>query len=363
MVSMSNENVAWMRDVVGYACPYEMTEPFASDPSIITRICNPLSPDDFIYGGGGSMMQTFYDAMTSLGDVTLLTKTKAEELIMDGNTVTGVIASRSDGSKLTVNAKAVILATGGWDFGGYYRDTFAPGLPVDWRDHNSCNGAEGDGLAMVEKIGVKVTCDSPANLSAIFFYQAPTPENYIVVDSQGQRVVDESKNDVIQTGAMVADPNYPFFRVFDSKDEQGCLKDAAEEDYLKADTIGELAALMNVDEAQLTETIERYNSMKGQTDEDFGKEASRMTGIEEGPFYAVVTNGFTCNGSYGGPAINDKFEILTDVDGEVVPGLYGAGEFCNISVMGYDFPHHGCNLQYCMTSGRTSAQSAAAYIG
>lgn len=362
MAGMSNENVAWMRNTIGYACPHEMKEAFASDPTIMTRICNPISPEEYVYGGGGIMMQSFYDAMMSSGNVTLMTKTRAEELIMDGEKVAGVIASRADGSKLTVNAKAVILATGGWDRGGYYRDTFAPGLPIDWRDHNSIIGAEGDGLAMVEKIGVKVTCDSTANLSAVFFYKAPTPENYILVDAQGQRVVDESKNDVIQMGAMAADPNYPFFRVFDSKDEQGCLEGVEETNYLKADTIEELAALMNVDGAKLAQTIERYNSMTGKADEDFGKDASRMTGIEEGPFYAVITDGFSCNGSYGGPAVTEQFEILTDKDGVVVPGLYGAGEFCNINVMGYDYPHHGCNLQYCLTSGRTSGQSAAAYI-
>lgn len=363
MAEMSNENVSWMRDVIGYACPYEMEEAFASDPTIMTRICNPISPEEYVYGGGAIMMQAFYDKMMAGGNVTLMNRTRAEELITDGGKVVGIIASREDGSKLTVNAKAVILATGGWEFGGYYRDTFAPGLPVDFRDHNSCNGAEGDGLAMIEKIGVKVTCDSAANLSAIFFYKAPTPENYIVVDAQGQRVVDESKNDVIQTGAMAQDPYYPFFRVFDNKDEQGCLIDTEEKNYLKADTIEELAALMNVDAEKLLQTVERYNNMTGKTDEDFGKDTSHMTGIVEGPFYAVITDGFSCNGSYGGPAVNDKFEVLTEKDGAVVPGLYGAGEFCNINVMGYDFPHHGCNLQYCLTSGRTGAQSAVAYIG
>ncbi len=361
MAAMSGENVAWMRDTIGYECPYEMEEPFASDPSIMTRICNPISPDDYVYGGGGIMMQTFYDAVMASGDVTLMTETRAEELIMDGEKVAGVIASRPDGSKVTVNAKAIILATGGWDFAGYYRDTFAPGIPVDLRDHNSCLAAEGDGLAMVEKIGVDVTCDSQANLSFIFFYKAPTPENYIVVDAQGQRVTDESKNDVIQSCLMAADPNYPFYRVFDSKDEQGCLEGAEETTYLKADTIEELAELMNVDSTAFTETIERYNCMAGKADEDFGKDASRMTGITEAPFYAVITDGFTCNGSYGGPVVTENFEIMTSRDGAVVPGLYGAGEFCNINVMGYDFPHHGCNLQYCLTSGRTSGQNAAAY--
>ncbi len=363
MAYMSGENVAWMRDVIGYDCPYEMEEPFASDPSIMTRICNPISPDDYVYGGGGIMMQTFYDAVKASGDVTLMTRTRAEELIMDGDTVVGVIASRDDGSKLTVNAKAVILATGGWDFAGYYRDTYIPGLPVDLREHNSCIGAEGDGLAMVENIGVEVTCGTQAGLMALFYYQAPTPENYIVVDSLGQRVVDESKNDFIQTCTMVTGPNYPFFRVFDSKDEQGCLEGIEETEYLKADTIEELAALMNVDSEGLSQTIERYNSMTGKTDEDFGKDASHMTGIIEGPFYAVATNGFVSNGSFGGPAVTEKFEILTAKDGTVVPGLYGAGEFCNINVMGYDYPHHGCNLQYCLTSGRVSAQNAVEYIG
>ncbi|MDK6891945.1 FAD-binding protein, partial [Escherichia coli] len=44
---------------------------------------------------------------------TVLTETRAKHLIIEGGKVTGVIAEKTDGSKVTVHAKSVILTAGG----------------------------------------------------------------------------------------------------------------------------------------------------------------------------------------------------------------------------------------------------------
>ena len=59
-------------------------------------------------------------------------------------------------------------------------------------------------------------------------------------------------------------------------------------DTYKADTIEELAALLDVPADELQKTIDRYNELCDQgTDADFGKKSAYMHKIEKAPFWGV----------------------------------------------------------------------------
>ena len=59
-------------------------------------------------------------------------------------------------------------------------------------------------------------------------------------------------------------------------------------DTYKADTIEELAALLDVPADELQKTIDRYNELGDQgTDADFGKKSAYMHKIEKAPFWGV----------------------------------------------------------------------------
>jgi len=99
----------------------------------------------------------------------------------------------------------------------------------------------------------------------------------------------------------------------------------------KADTFVELALKMKVDPRALVDTMERYNSFceKGK-DLDFGKSARMLQKIRKPPFYAIFGNRWSqSTKGRNGIAVNSKFQAL-DTQGEVIPGLYAAGDGCTI---------------------------------
>ena len=90
---------------------------------------------------------------------------------------------------------------------------------------------------------------------------------------------------------------------------------------------------------------------------DFGKAAEKMTGIGEGPYYAVKM-AYLVLTSYAGPAVDEDCRVISEAGG-AIPGLYAAGEFAACNITGYDTIGHGMSLQYCMSTGRIAANAAA----
>jgi len=136
---------------------------------------------------------------------------------------------------------------------------------------------------------------------------------------------------------------------------------------MKADTIAELAEMMGRDPEQLQETIDRWNASceEGKDLEfdlgdpnytSYDRPADRLVPFTEGPFYAVET--FPCCLNTQGGMVRDTSGHVLDVEGNVIPRLYAAGEnggFWNhlyqcMSNVGSD----------CYAMGRVSGQNAAA---
>ena len=103
------------------------------------------------------------------------------------------------------------------------------------------------------------------------------------------------------------------------------LTDAQERGYVfKADTIEELAALIGVDATALSETVAAYNGYcEADVDEEFGKDASLLDAIGEGPYYAIKMASYSYN-TVAGLDINEQFQVL-DTDGVPISGLFAVG--------------------------------------
>lgn len=103
------------------------------------------------------------------------------------------------------------------------------------------------------------------------------------------------------------------------------LTDAQERGYVfKADTIEELAALIGVDATALSETVAAYNGYcEAGVDEEFGKDASLLDAIGEGPYYAIKMASYSYN-TVAGLDINEQFQVL-DTDGVPISGLFAVG--------------------------------------
>ena len=129
--------------------------------------------------------------------------------------------------------------------------------------------------------------------------------------------------------------------------ESGLLK--------KAQTIAELAKLIDVDVDALEASLARWNELcLTKNDVDFGRPSGTMMKIQRPPFYAgevwpVVSN------TQGGPEHDAKQRII-DVEDKPIPRLYAAGE------MGSAWGHlymSGGNLAECLVTGQIAGREAA----
>ncbi len=123
----------------------------------------------------------------------------------------------------------------------------------------------------------------------------------------------------------------------------------------QADTIEELAEKLGFEgdakDAFLAE-VERYNGFyDAQDDEDFGKEAYRLSQIRTAPFFGGWFGGSlltTCDGI----TINEECQAL-DADRKVVEGLYAIGD-CSGSFFANNYPEYliGVACGRTLTEGR-----------
>ena len=143
------------------------------------------------------------------------------------------------------------------------------------------------------------------------------------------------------------------------------LKTAEENGYhtfFKADTIGELARKMDVNEENLKKTVADYNDFCDSLDGEFFKDSRYLRPLVRPPFYGaqVRAAGY---GTVGGIRINENCEAC-DSRFNPVPGLYAAGaDACNIYDDSYMFLLPGNSMGFAVNSGRIAGMSAAAYVG
>ena len=127
----------------------------------------------------------------------------------------------------------------------------------------------------------------------------------------------------------------------------------------KADTIEELAEQLELPVDTLKKTVERYNDLCHQgKDEDFGKESYRMLALDQGPYYGATLGGRLL-ATLDGLRVNTKMQVLRE-DGEVIPGLYAAGN-CSGGFFFGAYPDHvpGLTVSHAQTFGRLAGQIAA----
>lgn len=116
--------------------------------------------------------------------------------------------------------------------------------------------------------------------------------------------------------------------LFDEKIAEGSLQ--------KADTLEELAEMLLLPKDTFLATVERYNELYDQqSDEDFGKEAYRLSSLRTPPFYGAPLGG-TLLTTIDGIRINHDCQVL-NTEGYAIEGLYAAGD-CSGSVFSGCYP-------------------------
>ena len=290
----------------------------------------------------------------------------------EGN-VNGCIAERSDGSKITVKAKSVVITTGGYAANSDLVLKYSDGK-ITTKLTSCAISSTGEGLALAENVGGLL-----ANLDQIQVHPLGDPiadcgcvsefvgnwlsaTEYMFVNKEGKRFINEDNTRYAISMAELEQTDGQMWLIVDSSAINGddTRKDQIEKlladgHSVKADTLEELAEKIGVDADTLKETVEKYNEgMLSGTDE-FNKACDKDSVIEEGPFYASLRTP-TVHYTMGGIAINENAEVVNS-DGSTISNLYAAGEVAtgihgNNRLGGNAYPD-------IMTFGKIAGESAA----
>ena len=93
--------------------------------------------------------------------------------------------------------------------------------------------------------------------------------------------------------------------------------------FFKADTLEEVADHYGINAENLVETMAKYNEGIENNNDEFGRKTSMVT-MKEGPWF-ILEGVVSVHHTMGGVEINENAEVL-DVEGNVMPGLFAAGE-------------------------------------
>lgn len=334
-------------------------------------------------GGGAGFAEAMRKAVEEAG-VQVLLNTKAESLIADNGTVTGVKAASSD-ADYTLTAGDVVLATGGY---GANKDMLTDEMKSAL--YYGPASSTGEGIQMAQAVGAQtanmeygkrypngIEVSEGMAKSTIAGNIVGWTMSAILVNKDGNRVVNEkASNRTIleeelkqESGVLYLLLDAETFEAWKAKLAPAGISDADIEKYLEAngtttpvfahgETLEEAAAAAGINADNLKATVEKYNGFvaKG-SDDDFGRAASYLTKtIGEGPYYIVEQKPRFAT-TMGGLVINTSMQVLNEA-GEPISGLYAAGENCG-QVMGDDSPS-GANNAWALTSGKLAADAIAA---
>ncbi|HWQ74213.1 MAG TPA: flavocytochrome c [Syntrophomonas sp.] len=297
---------------------------------------------------GASIVNPMLDKLKEMG-VKVETNQRMSKLIQDENRrVIGVEvidnyrfnSDSGSGTKFIKAKKAVILAGGGFSASIPFRSTQDPRLN-DKLEHTNQLGATGDSMIEGMRIGAM-----PIQLDQIQLgpWGCPDEKGFgfvpvFVVDAgikgiyinptTGKRFVSETGDRKVRADAMLAQ-GAPCLLLLDSVGIGKVAKDLVDRILNKTlftyNSLEELASQYNIPIDALKETVARYNSFVASgVDPDFGKQnIKECSPIEKPPFYAVKLYP-KVHHCMGGIQKNLDMQVI-DLDGNVIPGLYAAGE-------------------------------------
>ena len=298
----------------------------------VKRIHRPVNAEGKTVSVGSYMIPLLEENCEKAG-VQILLNTTANEILTDANgAAVGVKATGASGETVTVNAKAVVLTTGGFGANLDMVVEYKPELK-GFMTTNAA-GAQGQGIEMATAIGagtvdmdqIQIHPTVEANTAALIT-EGLRGDGAILVNANGERFIDEVGTRDVVSAAEIAQPGSYSWLIVDQAmvDASSVIQGYIKKGYTKTGaTYEELAKELDVDPATFANTMETWNSyVEAKNDPDFGR-TSFANPLNNGPYYAIkVTAGV--HHTMGGVTINSATEVLKE-DGTVIPGLFAAGE-------------------------------------
>ena len=298
----------------------------------VKRIHRPVNAEGKTVSVGSYMIPLLEENCKKAG-VQILLNTTANEILTDANgAAAGIKATGSTGETVTVNAKAVVLTTGGFGANLDMVVKYKPELK-GFMTTNAA-GIQGQGIEMAQAIGaatvdmdqIQIHPTVEANTAALIT-EGLRGDGAVLINAEGKRFIDEvGTRDVVSAAEIAQTGSYSWLVVDQAMaDASSVIQGYIKKGYtVTGATYEELGKAMGVDAAAFAETMEKWNGyVEAKNDPDFGR-TSFANPLNTAPYYAVkVTAGV--HHTMGGLKINANTEVLNE-KGEVIPGLFAAGE-------------------------------------
>lgn len=356
-----------------------------------------------VKGEGAAVVKALVTRAKENGvDIKLATPVK--RILKQGNKITGVVVEENE-EDVQVNAKAVIIATGGYANNKEWIKKYAGfDLGVNLIPLGNV-GKTGDGIRLAWELGA---AEEGLNILELyrsgpigpeFASEARGPLDFasiqpdLWVDPRGERFCDEgitfwdtpvgnasakfkegytysifddeAKQRMLEYGidrSMVVQVP-PGFKPADLDKELKVAVERGSAEVLEADSVEELAEKMGMDPAVLKATVDEYNGFcEKRHDELFAKDPKYLRALVGPKFYAIRARTLFL-GTMGGIKINHNTEVVDKKD-EIIPGLYAIG-FDAGGMYGDDYPMRdasGLSSAFAINSGRIAGKKAVEYV-
>ena len=419
IIEESGKTVDWL---IENGCELNLVD--AGTGGSFAHVGMPATLHGYKEGGRVAITKLIESFKNNGGEV--MFSTPATDLIKDSNgNIKGVMAEKEDGTKLKINAKVVILATGG--FGGneemmkkYFGDKYTlgeittnvgDGIRMAWDagadeygtatahyfwqtfSHNDIKalfnalGYDYFGLTTftfyphlrVNTLGQRFSDETMVTNYAIHgaqIHMQPKQTEYLILDTSVLKQIAEKGYASIEDHYGIWKNDRQFFMEFNMPTDTDELIELENTpiDYtplleaaldtgvvFKGDTLEELAKNIDVDSNTFIESVNQYNRAI-ETSED------NMFFADTERLIPITEGPFYAVkyvarnlGTLGGVRINEKIEAV-DENGQPIPGLYVAGADAG-GMYGKSYvDFEGGTLGFAYTSGKLAGENAAKYV-
>ena len=328
MCERSAESIDWL-DSVGA----KLHRVGAAGGASVKRIHSPVNAEGKTEAVGAYTIPILQENIeTRSGKIRLFYSTTADKVLMEDGKAVGVHAIGSTGENVTVKAKAVIIASGGFGANSEMVEKYRPELKGFMTTNAS--GAQGIGIQMGEEAGAATVDMDQIQIHPTVEYNSGhliteglRGDGAILVNVNGKRFFDEVQTRDRVSAAEIEQPESFAWLIIDQKmvDESAVIEGYINAGYtLTGKDAKELATQIGVDPDTLDQTIKDWNQcVANKSDPEFGR-TSFANALDTAPYYALkVTPGI--HHTMGGLKINPKTEVLKE-NGDAIPGLFAAGE-------------------------------------
>jgi succinate dehydrogenase/fumarate reductase flavoprotein subunit len=330
----------------------------------------------------------------------VLLGTSGEQLITDGSgAVVGAYVRDKDNVYRQINAKTVVLATGDFGNNQEMRDYYIP-----WANEFTCFYTQTDPLGVPcdtgdgQRMGIWAGGEMELGPLAPMTHHmggALGVNAFLQLNLEGKRFMNEDIPGQNIADQLSRQPGKQSWQIFDAKWPEQLLTQPTGHGYVnyyipddktaeyetvlagfglgyttsqmvedtvtcKANSIEELAGLMELPADVVAAEIARYNELcaKG-NDEDYGKDSRRLYPVVEAPFYACKFESAGMLVVMGGLVTDLDLHVL-DAKGQPIPGLFATGN--NMGgrfLVEYPVTVAGVSLGTALCFGRLAGKNAA----